>query len=65
MILIGGGYRPDDLPPHVESGHKETYSTALPHDRCTFDCGRFGEAEKRLEFLNGKTSAIAIRGVDG
>ena len=28
-------------------GHKETYSTASPHDRCTFDCGRSREAGTR------------------
>jgi hypothetical protein len=30
-----------------ESGHKEPYSTASPHDRCTFDCGRSREAGTR------------------
>src|SRR6266404_2983436 len=24
----------------AEMGHKEPYSTASPHDRCTFNCGR-------------------------
>ena len=38
-------------------GHKEPYSTASPHDRCTFDCGRSREAGTRRR---GRATAMPI-----
>ena len=42
-----------------ESGQKEPYSTASPHDRCTLDCGRSGEAGTRCQ---GRVTAPIISG---
>src|SRR5882762_6919696 len=44
----------------IHRGHKEPYSTASPHDRCTFDCGRSSEAGTRLR---GRTTVPIIAGL--